>query len=64
MSLKAFHLVFIIASLLLSVFVTLWSFAIAEQRHLALGALAILVTIGLGTYLAWFIKNLRYHEAH
>ena len=63
MSLKAFHLVFITASVLLAFGFAVWSFmAYAEERHwmdLAYGAGSALAGVGLIVYGRYFLKKLK-----
>ncbi len=63
MSLKAFHVVFIFASLILSIGFSAWGF---QQNHLtgdpgtgAMAAASAAVAVALCVYLPWFIRKMR-----
>lgn len=64
MSLKAFHLVFILASIALSVLFGVWCFeeySYTDSRlTLFMGIGSLLSTVGLSAYLVWFLKKLRH----
>jgi hypothetical protein len=53
MSLKAFHLFFILVSMLLSVFVAVWGF----RQSNAIAYPSIIGAIALIAYLVWFLKK-------
>ena len=56
MSLKAFHVIFISAAVLLAVWLGVW--AVGQQRHLlALGSFA--AAVALVGYEAWFLRKTR-----
>ncbi len=54
MSLKAFHLVFIVASAILALWFAAWCF---EEYYVFSGAASIVVALGLAGYLVWFLKK-------
>lgn len=64
MSLKAFHLVFILASIALSLLFGVWCFEeysySGEGVTLGMGIAALLSTFGLSFYLGWFLKKLKH----
>ncbi len=61
MSLKNFHLIFVFASLALSVFVGFWGVAdfnrSSDREHLALGIGAFVVGAILLAYSGWFVRK-------
>lgn len=61
MSLKAFHLVFILASIALSVWFGVWclnEYSFTEsQGTLVMGLLSFASTVGMSFYLAWFLRK-------
>ena len=62
MSLKAFHVVFVTASVLLAFGFAAWCFEAAPAPslgRLAAGATSVLVGFGLAAYEAWFLKKMR-----
>jgi hypothetical protein len=62
MSLKAFHVVFVTASVLLAFGFAAWcvrGVADPSTGRLAAGAASILVGVGLIVYEAWFLKKTR-----
>jgi hypothetical protein len=60
MSLKAFHLVFILASIALSTLVGFWGLLRSNEGvSLLLGVIGVLSAAGLTVYLGWFVKKLR-----
>ncbi|MBI4353230.1 MAG: hypothetical protein HY593_04805 [Candidatus Omnitrophica bacterium] len=63
MSLKFFHIFFIAASLILSLFFGVWSVrefqATAAVRHLYWGGASFAAFFALAGYLAWFVNKLR-----
>jgi hypothetical protein len=62
MSLKAFHVVFVTASVMLAFGFAAWCFrAVADPGagRLAAGAGSVLAGIGLVAYEAWFLKKMR-----
>jgi hypothetical protein len=64
MSLKAFHVVFVSASILLALGVGVWAlnryFQEGGNLNLALGAGSLLSAIGLGVYGRYFLKKLKH----
>ena len=58
MSLKAFHVLFISASVLLSFGFGAWCLS-ARPPWLAAGALALAAGVGLAGYEAWFLMKMR-----
>lgn len=63
MSLRALHIVFISASIALSVIFGLWQMGIARQSGAVLdwflAILSGLVALALMVYLAWFIRKIK-----
>jgi hypothetical protein len=63
MSLKAFHVFFIIISILLTVLVGVWGvhqYVVHESgRSLALGGIFFFSGLGLVVYLTWFFAKLK-----
>ena len=62
MSLKAFHVVFISASALLSFALAAWCFAAGEAPdagRTAAGVGAMLAGLALAAYEAWFVRKMR-----
>ena len=63
MSLKAFHIVFVIASLALSTWFAVWCFnegALAGgSSALVMGTIALITSFTLAIYLAWIIRKMR-----
>jgi hypothetical protein len=61
MSLKAFHVVFISASVLLAFLLAAWCFggAAAGPGHALAGVLAVAAGLGLAAYEAWFVRKMR-----
>jgi len=64
MSLKGFHVVFVLASISLAVLVAWWSMttpaAVAESSwYSAMGIFFILAAVGLVGYLAYFLRRFR-----
>ncbi len=65
MSLKAIHIIFIIASSLLSIFFSVWSFYAyfgpeGTPLHLLFGVLSIAALGGLGWYGKYFLNKLKH----
>jgi hypothetical protein len=62
MSLKAFHVVFISASALLSFALAAWCFETGERPdavRTAAGVGAVMAGLALGAYEAWFVRKMR-----
>ncbi len=64
MSLKAFHLVFIVAAILLTVGLAVWSLLnyfspTGRKTDLAIGIGAIVATLGLIVYERYFLKKFK-----
>lgn len=61
MSLKAFHIFFIIASALLALGLALWGFSHEGESYRSpiLGGVGLVVGILLVPYLIWFLKKMR-----
>ena len=63
MSLKAFHLVFILASIALSVWFGIWCFGeysfTESVLTLTMGILSFISTAGMSVYLGWFLRKSR-----
>lgn len=63
MSLKAFHIVFVIISTLLAVGFGLWAIAHGraneEPLAVAVGAASLLAAIGMIVYGRWFLRKLK-----
>ena len=63
MSLRAFHILFIIVSILLSLGTGIWGlrsyFSYGEANFLLIGSFSILVMGGLVSYGIWFLKKLK-----
>jgi hypothetical protein len=64
MSLKAFHVVFVTASILLSLGFGVWAlnryFTEGGDLNLALGAGSLVAAVGLGVYGRYFLKKLKH----
>lgn len=61
MSLKAFHVVFVVCSVLLSLGLLVWA-ALQPERTpevLTLGLLGLVAAVALVAYGAWFLKKLK-----
>ena len=62
MSLKAFHVVFVTASVLLAFGFAAWCFSASPEPGLGwqlTGAASVLTGLGLVFYEAWFLKKMR-----
>jgi len=63
MSLKAFHIIFVVASVLLALGVGAWAFAefaqVGGAWMIALGVASIVFAAGMVVYGVWFLKKLR-----
>lgn len=66
MSLKAFHIVFVIVSILLMVGMGIWAVGIynkqGEGAYLALGVVGFVCALAMTGYGRWFLKKLE--KAH
>ena len=64
MSLKAFHLVFIILSILFSLVFGIWavlSYGSSEKTaELVLGIISLVGTVGMSIYLVFFLKKFKH----
>ncbi len=63
MSLKAFHLVFILASIVIAIWLGVWCFGeysfTESLLTLGMGLVSIFSSVGLVFYLAWFLRKSR-----
>ncbi len=64
MSLKAFHLVFIILSILFTVMFGIWGVmnhgSSGQTAELVMGVLSLMGTLGLSVYLYFFLKKFKH----
>ena len=64
MSLKAFHLVFIILSILFTLMFGVWGVvnhgSSGKTAELVLGVISLAGTVGLSVYLRYFLKKLKH----
>ena len=64
MSLKAFHLVFIILSILLTLMFGIWGVvshgSSGITAELVMGIISLVGTVGLSVYLRYFLKRLKH----
>ena len=64
MSLKAFHLVFIILSILFTLMFGVWGVvnhgSSGKTGELVLGVISLAGTVGLSVYLRYFLKKLKH----
>lgn len=63
MSLRAFHIVFVILSTMLSIFFAVWAFGFAADRTgiiTVLGVIGILGTVGMPVYGVYFYKKAKH----
>ncbi|MDC0064980.1 hypothetical protein OAK15_00805 [Verrucomicrobia bacterium] len=64
MSLKAFHLVFIILSILLTLMFGIWGVvnhgSSGKTAELVMGIISLAGTVGLSVYLRYFLKRLKH----
>ena len=64
MSLKAFHLVFIILSILFTLMFGVWGVvnhgSSGKTTELVLGVISLAGTVGLSVYLRYFLKRLKH----
>jgi len=63
MSLKAFHVVFITASVALAFFVAAWCFRASPEEtsgaRVAAGLVSVACGVGLAGYEVWFLRKMR-----
>ena len=64
MSLKTIHILFIVASILLAVFMGIWAIVafrspLGSSGHLATGLVSCLVAMGLSLYAVSFVRKTR-----
>lgn len=59
MSLKAFHLIFIVAAILLCVVFGAWAWGQASGLYRVVAAAAFAAAAGLVVYGAWFVRKLK-----
>ena len=57
MSLRAFHIIFILLAILLAIGCAVWSFA--NETAFGFGVASCLVAVGLLVYGVWFLKKTR-----
>ena len=57
MSLKAFHLVFVLLSILFSFVFGIWGVMNGGTAELVLGILSLVGTVGMSVYLFFFLKK-------
>lgn len=64
MTLKQFHVVFIVMAVLMSAGFAVWAFTRyqAEMSVLLMGGVSAVVAFGLSVYGAWFYKKLKGQE--
>ncbi|MAE32333.1 MAG: hypothetical protein CMO43_12230 [Verrucomicrobiales bacterium] len=60
MSLKAFHLVFIILSILFSFVFGIWGVMNGGMAELVMGILSLVGTVGMSVYLVFFLKKFKH----
>jgi len=60
MSLKAFHLVFIILSILFSFVFGIWGVLNGGTAELVMGILSLAGTAGMSVYLVFFLKKFKH----
>jgi len=60
MSLKAFHLVFIILSNLFSFVFGIWGVMNGGTAELVMGILSLVGTVGMSVYLVFFLKKFKH----
>ncbi len=65
MSLKQFHIVFIVMAVLMSIGVAAWAFTRyqAETDVLLMGGMSAVLALGLAVYGVWFLKKLKGQES-
>ena len=60
MSLKAFHLVFILLAILFSFVFGIWGVMSGWTTELVMGVLSLIGTVGLSVYLFFFLKKFKH----
>ena len=60
MSLKAFHLVFILLSILFTFAFGIWGVVNGGTSELVMGILSLIGTVGMSVYLFFFLKKLKH----
>ena len=60
MSLKAFHLVFVLLSILFSFVCGIWGVINGGTAELVLGILSLVGTVGMSVYLFFFLKKFKH----
>ena len=64
MSLKAFHLIFIIISILFTLMFEVWGLvnhgSSGKSPELVMGLISLMGTVGLSVYLRYFLKKLKH----
>jgi hypothetical protein len=60
MSLKAFHLVFILLSILFTFVFGIWGVVNGGTSELVMGVLSLIGTVGMSVYLFFFLKKLKH----
>ena len=60
MSLKAFHLVFILLSILFSFVFGIWGVMSGGTAELVLGVISLVGMVGMSVYLFFFLKKLKH----
>ena len=60
MSLKAFHLVFILLSILFTLVFGIWGVVNGGTSELVMGVLSLIGTVGMSVYLFFFLKKLKH----
>ena len=60
MSLKAFHLVFILLSILFTFVFGIWGVVNGGTPELVMGVLSLIGTVGMSVYLFFFLKKLKH----
>ena len=60
MSLKAFHLVYVLLSILFSFVFGIWGVMNGGTAELVLGILSLVGTVGMSVYLFFFLKKFKH----
>ena len=60
MSLKAFHLVFIVLSILFSFVFGIWGVMSGGTAELVMGIVSLAGTVGMSIYLVFFLKKFKH----